>query len=54
MKKIRSVRPEGMYLYALSELTAEPPHRRFDFTNWDDEGDAMLQILARSFGHTEE
>ncbi len=40
---------EGMRLYSLSEMTAASPLRRFVFTNWDDEADAQLEVLARDF-----
>jgi hypothetical protein len=36
----------GMKLYAVAELRADPPLRRFVFTNWDDEGDASLEVIA--------
>jgi hypothetical protein len=39
-------RAEGMMLYALAEMKAHPPLRRFVFTNWDDEGDARLELVA--------
>src|SRR6266496_4219230 len=42
-------RPEGMVLYALSELRCEPPLRRFVFNNWDDEDNARLEIDAEDF-----
>jgi hypothetical protein len=38
---------EGMMLYALAEMSADPPLRRFVFTNWDDEDDARLELVAR-------
>jgi hypothetical protein len=43
-----------MTLYALSELTVEPPLRRFAFTNWDEEGEAYLQVDALTFAVHEE
>ena len=39
-------RAVGMMLYALAEMSADPPLRRFVFTNWDDEGDARLELVA--------
>ena len=42
-------RAVGMTLYAFSELAAEGSGRRFTFTNWDDEDDAKLDIIAQNF-----
>lgn len=44
---------EGMKLYSLSEMKAPSPLRRFVFTNWDEEADAQLEIVARGFACTE-
>ncbi len=33
-------------LYALSEMRAPAPLRRFAFANWDDDDDAILEIDA--------
>ena len=44
--ELQAVRPEGMLLYALSELPAQGAVRRFSFTNWEDEDDARLEISA--------
>jgi hypothetical protein len=42
--------PAGMELYALAEMEAEAPLRRFLFINWDEEEDPRrLEIVARSF-----
>ncbi len=43
---VTSNRPVGMLLYGLSEMTGEPPFRRFAFANWDEEDDAALEIDA--------
>jgi hypothetical protein len=40
-------RAEGMVLYAVVEMKADPPLRRFVFTNWDDGDDARLELVAR-------
>ena len=37
----------GMMLYSLSEMTADPPYRRFEFTNWEEGGDGFLRVLAK-------
>jgi hypothetical protein len=42
-------RAVGMTLYALSEFEQAGEHRLFVFTNWDDEDDARLELLARDF-----
>jgi hypothetical protein len=38
--------PVGMMLYALSEVRGEYPLRKFMFANWEDDGDAKLEIEA--------
>jgi hypothetical protein len=43
---LHTVKPEGMLLYALSEVPAQGAVRRFSFTNWEDEDDARLEISA--------
>ena len=43
---VQAVKPEGMTLYALVEMTAPPPLRRFVFANWDDDA-STLEVLAR-------
>jgi hypothetical protein len=45
---IRANRPVGMMLYALSELRAVAPLRRFVFANGDEDDDASLEIQATS------
>jgi hypothetical protein len=47
VQSLKMHRPEGMVLYSLSEMEASPPYRKFVFTNWDEEDDACLEILAR-------
>lgn len=42
-------RPEGMLLYALAEMQAAPPLRRFVFVNEDEGDDARLEVLALDF-----
>ncbi len=51
---VRANRPEGMLLYALSELSCEPPLRRFVFANWDDDSDAHLEVEAENFAVRED
>ena len=46
--EVCAVRPEGMLLYALSALPSDDGVRRFRFTNWDDEDEAKLEIVAES------
>ena len=46
---MRANQPEGMLLYALSEMTGKPPLRRFVFANWDDDSKARLEVDAASF-----
>lgn len=42
-------RPEGMRMYALTELKDMPPLRRFVFANWDEDDDASLAVQAVGF-----
>jgi hypothetical protein len=44
--QVRAVDPEGMILYGLSEMSSQPPLRRFVFANWDDESKAHLEVDA--------
>ncbi|MBI5870840.1 MAG: hypothetical protein HZB44_07795 [Actinobacteria bacterium] len=41
--------PQSMMLYSLTEMSAEPPMRKFIFTNWDDDNKAFLEIDAEQF-----
>ena len=52
VKSVKSKSPEGMLLYALSELEAPAPLRRFVFANWDEEGEASLEIVASEIAVT--
>ena len=49
VQAVRSNRPEGMLLYALSEMRAAPPLRRFVFANSNEEDEALLEIDAERF-----
>lgn len=46
VESVTQVRPEGMLLYALTEMPSEPPLRRFVFANWDEEDEASLEVEA--------
>jgi len=48
VKQLRENRPEGMLLYALSELTGQPPIRRFVFANWDDDSESVIEVDAET------
>ena len=48
VQAVRAVHPEGMILYALSELSGEPPLRRFSFANWEYDSDAYLTVDAET------
>jgi hypothetical protein len=51
---VRANCAEGMMLYALTELRAEPPLRRFVFANWNDDSKACLEVEAASISvHSE-
>ena len=49
VQAVRSKQPEGMMIYALSEMRASPPLRLFVFGNWDEEDTSLLEIEAESF-----
>jgi len=49
VEQVEADRPEGMVLYALSEMTTRSPLRRFVFANWDDEDLRRLELTARGF-----
>jgi hypothetical protein len=51
---VKSNRPVGMLLYALSEMSCQPPIRRFVFANWDDQSNAHLEVDAVGFAIREE
>jgi hypothetical protein len=46
---LRSSNPEGMLLYALSEMRGGPSFRRFVFANSDEDSSANLEIDAEAF-----
>ena len=46
---IQAVDPEEMKLYALVEMTAPSPLRRFVFANWEDDDRSTLELLALEF-----
>jgi len=46
VRAVRATRPDGMLLYALSEMRGQPPLRRFVFVNWHEDDDASLEIDA--------
>jgi hypothetical protein len=54
VRAVRANRAEGMVLYALSELSGEPPLRRFAFANWDEESPAYLEVDAETLAVREE
>ena len=49
VQSLKSFEAEGMMLYSLTEMTAVPPLRRFVFTNWDEEADGVLDLVALDF-----
>ena len=48
VKSVKSNNPEGMKLYSLSEMK-HPDNRLFVFTNWEDEDNAFLEIIAEDY-----
>lgn len=53
VRDVRQNRPENMLLYSLTELREVPPFRRFRFTNWDEEDNASLEVIALAMSSTE-
>jgi hypothetical protein len=53
VRAMRSKQPEGMMIYALSEMRAPSPLRLFVFANWDEEDESFLEIEAENFRVTE-
>jgi hypothetical protein len=52
VKKVQSNRPEGMMLYALTEMRTDTSARRFVFSNWEYDDDACLAVEAEGFSVT--
>ena len=44
---------EGMMLYALSEMYATPPFRRFVFVDWEDETNRYFEVVSREISSVE-
>jgi hypothetical protein len=53
VRSVKKNRVGGMVLYSLSEIEESPPYRRFVFTNWDEEDEAHLEVIAREITSTE-
>ena len=53
VRSLRSHEPEGMMLYALIEMAAAPPLRRFVFAEWEDGGGRCLEVTAESIKSNE-
>lgn len=49
VKGLTANQPVGMTIYALNEMRADAPFRRFVFTNWDEQDPACLDLEARDF-----
>jgi hypothetical protein len=46
---IHATRPEGMRVYGLAEMEANPPVRRLVFVDWDEGSGRKLEIAAQDF-----
>jgi hypothetical protein len=53
VQSVRMNRAEGMVLYSLTEVQETPPYRRFCFTNWNEEDDAHLEVVAQEINTPE-
>lgn len=49
VERVEMNEPEGMLLYALTEMRAEPPLRKFEFANNDEGDEKSLIVLALDF-----
>ena len=52
VKVIRLNKPEGMTLFAMTEMRTATGTRRFVFANWNYEDDARLEVEAEGFSVT--
>lgn len=48
-KSLKHNRPEGMILYAISEMSEQSHYHKFVFVNSDEEDDAYLEITALEY-----
>ena len=48
VRSLKSQEPEGMMLYALIEMAAAPPSRRFVFADWEGGGGRYLEVTAEA------
>jgi hypothetical protein len=46
VESVNQNRPEGMRLYSITEMGGNSRHRKFIFTNSEDDDDARLEVLA--------
>ena len=46
VSELKAIEPVGMVLYALCEMSAELPMRRFVFSNWSEDDPARLEVVA--------
>lgn len=46
VRKVVAVQPDGMMIYALSEMQGEAPYRYFIFLNWEEDDQATLEVEA--------
>jgi hypothetical protein len=53
VQSIDQHRAEGMLLYAIAEMRANDPFRRYSFASWDEDDDARLDVVARSWNISE-
>jgi len=49
VKGFQAHEPIGMLLYALNEMRSIPPHRKFVFTNSEENSDSILSLEALGF-----
>ena len=53
VQAVRSKQPEGMMIYALSEMRAPSPQRLFVFANWDEDDELFLEVEAENVSSIE-
>lgn len=47
VSEVKTISPAGMVLYALCQMQAPAPHRRFVFANWDEDDPATIEVVAQ-------
>jgi hypothetical protein len=46
---VKTNKTKDMMIYSITEIRGEEPLRNFVFVNWDEQDDAYLEIIAKSY-----